>query len=119
VSESDNIDKNRLVFGPCKHQYKYTSTFEECSTGTRPPGWGAPPMFPTHPGRGGSWGNVSPRPPFGETRGDAGGVFPQCGGRFPKRGAFGRPPSKRGASGCTPSKGGLLGIPPKFLANKT
>ena len=78
------------------------------------------PTFPTHPGQGDAWENVSPCTPFGETQGDTGGfISPMLGSRFPKKGASRCLPSKRGAFGRTPSKGGLLGTPPKFFPNKT
>ena len=55
--------------------------------------------FPTSPGRGNSWGNVSPRPPFGGNAGKRRGKrFPKCGTRPQKRGASERPPLDWG--GC-------------------
>jgi len=61
---------------------------------------GVPPLLPTLQGLGGTWVNVSPRPPFlGSTQGN---VSPVCRVRFPKRGASRHPPSKRGMLGCAP-----------------
>lgn len=53
------------------------------------------PMFP---GQGNSERDIFPHPPFRETQGDAGGMFPKKWGIFPF---------------C----GGLLGIPPQLLPN--
>jgi hypothetical protein len=75
----------------------------------------APPTFPTHLGQGGLLGKCFPRPPFGETRGDAGGAFPQCGGRVSPKGVLlGAPSRKWVLLDASPPKGDSWASPLNF-----
>jgi hypothetical protein len=70
--------------------------FYQCSTGTRPPGWGArPPRFP-RTRDGGAPGETFPHVPLlGKLEETQGSAFPQCGGHVsPKWVLLGVPPPK-------------------------